>query len=144
MTETKTFNPSINEEMANKELERFMDTMGLDYDTEDLDVEDLKDFENKKKRLIKAICKRDLVINEKGEPVYTPKRGDYKDPLTFYEPSGRTMLAFDKRSNKEQVGQSYELLASITKTHAALFTKMNLSDLKICHTIASLFLAELT
>jgi hypothetical protein len=127
-------------EVAEAEFNRFADAMELDVSTDSMDEEDKKGFEQQKSVLLKAIQKGALVFNEAGEPIYTPQRTDDADPITFYEPTGASLMAMDKRKKTEDVGKMYALMGDMTKTSAATFSRMKMADLKVCQAIAVLFL----
>ena len=127
-------------EQAELEFDRFIDLMGIDASTEAMDEEDKKSFELQKHRIIKSIETGALVINENGEPVYTPQRSKNIEAITFYEPEGSALMEMDRRKKNEDVAKMYMLLGSITKTHSSTFAKMKISDLKVCQAIGTLFL----
>ena len=128
-------------EVAEQEFGRFTDLMDLDVDTSVMDEDDLKGFESQKRVLILAIQKGSLVINDNGEPVFTPQRaeGDV-NPLTFHEHTGASLMAMDRKKKTEDVGKLYSIMGDMTKTNANLFAKMKGGDLKVCTAIVTLYL----
>jgi len=130
----------VNSELAEKEFFRFADSMGIDVDVDDMEHDDKQSFFNSKKIIIKAIMFGSLIINDNGEPVFTPQRSENRDPITFYEPTGKSILSMDKRGKGQDVARMYEVLGEITKTHAQKFANLKISDLKICQTISIFFL----
>lgn len=131
----------IASEVAEQEFNRFVDAMDLDVDPDGMDEEDLKGFETQKQRVIEAIKQGILVINDDGEPVFTPQRTQDIESITFYEPTGASLMAMDRRKKNEDMAKMYALMGSITKVHANTFAKMKMSDLKVCQAITILFLA---
>ncbi len=127
-------------EVAEQDFNRFADSMDLDIDPVDMDAEDKKGFEQQKDRIISAIQSGSLVINDIGEPVFTPKRTKDADAITFYEPTGASLMAMDRKKKTEDVGKLYASMGEITRTHASTFSKMKMSDLKVCIAITTLFL----
>ena len=99
-----------------------------------------KSFKLEKSKVIKAIQKGSLVINDEGLPIFTPKKGD-SGPITFYEPTGASLMAMDKRKKNEDFSKFYSVLGDITKTDAKTFSKLKMSDLRVCMAIGTLFLA---
>jgi hypothetical protein len=132
----------INREMAEKEFERWAEAMAIDIDEDDMAKDDVDSFREQKSKIVKAIRKGNLVINDKGLAVYTPFRGgEDVNPITFYEPTGADIAAMDKRARGQDHAKTYETYGSITKTHANKFSKMEYPDLKVCQAIVALFLA---
>jgi hypothetical protein len=102
--------------------------------------EELKDFLPEKIKIIKAMKNGSLVINEEGEPVFSPRKSDIP-PIVFHEPTGASLVAMDKKKKNEDFSKFYTVLADITKTSAATFAKLKMRDLKVCIAIGTLFLA---
>ena len=133
----------IVQEVAEKEFERFTNMMDLDVNTEGMSVDDKRDFTIQRDRLIRAICLGSLVINDLGEPVYTPQRaGNDVNSIVFHEPTGASYLAMDRKKVDEDMGKLFSTMADITKTSSGMFSKMKNSDLKVCMAILTLFLAQ--
>lgn len=127
-------------EVAEAEFERFVEAMDLDLDTAQMDDEDRKSLEQQKSRIVSAIQKGSLVVNDIGEPVYTPIRSENADAIHFREPTGASLMAMDRKKKNEDVGKMYAIMGDITGNHANRFAKMVLSDLKVCQAVTSLFL----
>lgn len=129
----------IVKEVAEQEFDRFAEMMDLDFDESSMDEEDLKSFQQQKRRLVLAIQSGSLVIDEKGQPVFTPQRSDNLDPITFYEPTGASLTATDKRKKGEEMAKMFALMASATRTAPVTFSKMKMADFKVCQAIINLF-----
>lgn len=137
---TKNIEEKVNFETAEQEFIRFAEIMDIDIDTEKMSEGDLESFEENKNILVKAIQKGSLVINENGEPVYTPRRGKDQVPLTFHEPTGEVMMALDKGTVNQNVLKLFDAMGRMTKTSKHKFLNMSASDIKVCRTIAIFFL----
>lgn len=131
----------ISREMAEQEFERFGEAMDLDFDTSFMDEDDRKGFEQSKRRIVKAIMSGTMTVNDDGCPVFTPQRaeGDV-NPITFYEPTGATYMAMDRKKKTEDMGKMMALMADYTQTSSGLFSKMKNADFKICLAVTTLFL----
>jgi hypothetical protein len=127
-------------EVAEQEFDRFVDSMDLDVNTAHMDADDKKDLDQLRSRIISAIQAGSLVINDNGEPVFTPQRTNDAAPITFHEPTGATLMAMDRKKKTEDVGKLYASMGDMTKTSAATFSKMRMSDLKVCTAVTTLFL----
>jgi hypothetical protein len=130
----------ISDEVAEEEFLRFVTTMRLDVNPKGWDDADLKSFKDCKNKIVAAMQAGDLVIDEKGQPIYTPVYGD-KKPITFYRPTGATLMATDAKKKEHEAAKTFAALADMTRETVALFSKMDLLDLKVCQSILLLFLA---
>lgn len=130
----------VSKDVAEQEFDRFVEVMDLDIDPADMDEDDKKGYQQQRERVVSAIQSGALVINDNGEPVFTPQRTKDIEPLTFHEPTGASLMAMDRRKKSEDVGKMYALMGEITKTHASNFAKMKMGDLKVCQAVTTLFL----
>lgn len=132
----------IAKDVAEAEFDRFCELMDLDVNTEGMSVDDKRDFTVQRDRLVAAIVKGAMVIDEEGQPVYTPQRaGADVNDITFYEPTGASYMAMDNKKVGADMGKLYAAMADITRTSSGLFAKMKNSDLKVCMAVTTLFLA---
>jgi hypothetical protein len=129
----------ISPDVAEQELARFFDTMDLDVDPDGMDDDDRSSLKNNRRVLLRAICNGTLTINEKGEPVFTPKLGDLQ-PLTFHEPTGASYMAMDGTKKKDRdFSKMFGVMADMTHTNEAMFSLMKNRDLKVCNAILGFF-----
>lgn len=122
------------------EFERFADAMGLDLDQSQMDDEDKKGLLLQKNRILSAMEFGALVINEKGEPVYTPQEGS-GEPITFHEPRGASFMAMDQKKAGHDNTKAFAFLADMTQQSVQRFAGMAGRDLKVCQAVFLLFLA---
>jgi hypothetical protein len=128
------------DEVIEAELDRFFDKMDIATDRHDLKGDDLESFVDKKKTLVAAMRAGRLVIDDQGQPVYTPKVG-ITEPITFHEPTGASYMAMDQGKEREQVKKMFNVMADMTGQPANRFANMKNRDLKVCMAVAVLFLA---
>lgn len=131
----------ISREVAELEFNRFTDAMDIDVDTSKMDEEDTKGLNQLRDRVVGAIMNGSLTINDDGEPTFSPRRSRNTDPITFYEPTGATLMAMDRKKKSEDMGKLYVAMADMTKTTPATFSSMAMADLKVCIAVVTLFLA---
>jgi len=127
----------VAKEVAEVEFDRFIEDMDLDFDESAMDQEELRDYLKHKNKIIKSIMRGDLVINESGEPVYTPRNpgSGYKDPITFHERTGASLIAMDGKKDSHNVGKMYAVLSNLCKIHAGNFSKLQGVDIKVCEAL---------
>lgn len=132
----------IANDMAEVEFKRFADAMYLDIDENEMSEDEKSDFSSHKKTIIKALCNGSLIINEGGNPVYSPVRGDSNESITFHEIDGATLIDMDKGKPNENMRKMFSMMQSLTKKPVGYFGKMKKNpDLKVCIAISTLFLA---
>lgn len=127
-------------EVAEAEFERFVEAMDLELDDARMDTEDRKSFSELRDRVVRCIEQGHLVVDEKGQPVYTPRAGNHTQPITFHEPTGASFMAMDSKKKGQDIAKMYAVMADMTHLDAKVFASMANRDLKVCQAIVSLFL----
>jgi hypothetical protein len=127
-------------EVAEQEFARFVETMELDVEPKGWTDEDKQSFLESKRRIVEAMERGQLIVDEEGRPVYTPRVGN-TEPITFYEPTGADLMAIDQAKKGATISAAYKVLAAMTKTDGVRFAKMANRDLKVCQAVQALFLA---
>lgn len=127
----------IDNDTAQAEFDRFVDAMDLDLDTADMDVEDLTAFKKQKSKIVRAIEKGSLVINDNGEAVYTPgnPKSKYSDPITFHERTGASLMAMDTKKKNHDVAKTYAVMGDMCNVHQNVFAGLVGNDVKVCEAI---------
>jgi len=125
---------------AEAELQRFFDEMDLVFNLDAMDAEDQAGIKGLKEVCIRSLQIGRLTIDDKGQPVFTPKGQDAK-PIVFREPTGADLMSMDMQKRNHSVAKSYAVMASQTRENITRFSKMGTSDLKVCQAISMLFLA---
>jgi hypothetical protein len=137
MTEFK-----VDIETALREFDRFAETMDLDLDTSEMDADDLAQYSKQKRRLLAAIQKGALVVNEGGEMEYMPQNAKSKreEPLIFHERTGASLLAADGKKKNADGAKTYAVMADLCKVHPNVIAKLAGIDVKVCEAIYTLLM----
>lgn len=130
----------VAKEVAEDEFNRFCDLMDIDHNVEAMSEEDAKSFEEPKTILIKAIMQGHLVINENGEPVFTPKNSPKVSELTFREPNGADYMAMDRKKDNQSIAKMWAMADSVTKSTPGTIASLRNRDLKVVQAVMQLFL----
>lgn len=130
----------IAKEVAEAEFDRFVEANDLLIGTENMDKEDRDSLDEQRGRIVRAIETGAMVVNEDGEPVFTPQRRKDATALTFHEPTGASLMAMDRKKKNEDVGKLYATMGDMTRTDAKTFSSMKMADLKVCIAVTTLFL----
>lgn len=130
-------------EVAELEFQRFAEAMDLDLDASRWDEDDRKSFEDTKRRVMRAMESGALIINEKGEPVYTLRDPPAKsaESVTFHEPRGASYMEMDQKKKGHDVAKTHAVMANMTRTSPALFASLANRDYRVCTALMALFLA---
>lgn len=131
---------TVDKETAHAEFDRFTTAMDLDVDVSEMDQDDVKTFEGTKKQITDSIMRGNLVIDDKGQPVFTPSDMPPENALTFHEPTGATLMSMDRRKAGEDVGKMLVVMTEMCKTTGNTFANMPNRDLKVCSAIVAVFL----
>jgi len=131
-----TVNETMSEDVARSELDRFFSTMDLQTTAEQLERDDPDDY----LRIVRAVMRGELLINDDGCPVFQPRMGS-GEPITFYEPTGASYMAMDRvKKGSGDIEKMYAFLADQTRTSRATFAGMAARDVKVCHLLAGFFI----
>lgn len=133
----------VAQEVAEREFARFLDAMDLTekVSTKTLDADDRKAFDANKVVVLLAMRRGALVIDEQGQPIFTPVKGVDQKPIVFKEPTGATIKALDQAKKDNGGERTIILLGAITGEVQARFVKMVRRDLAVCESLALLFFA---
>ncbi len=126
--------------VAEFEFMRFVDAMNLDVQEEYLNDEDRAGLQLNRRRMLRAIEDGSLVIDMDGVPTYTPQRSDNTSPITFWEPTGASLMAMDRKKTGADVGKMFSIMADFTHTEQGRFAQLKTSDLNVCMAVATLYL----
>lgn len=132
----------IETEAATLEFDRFAESMDLDLDETLMDDEDITAFKKQKNRIVRAIERGALIINENGEAVYTPQneQSKHKEALTFHERTGASLMAMDSKKKNHDVSKTYAVMSDMCRVHPGVFAGLVGNDIKICEAIFALLM----
>lgn len=133
---------SVARDVAEAEFDKFVEEMDLDVDESRMDSEDLTSFGKQKNRIICAIERGHMVINENGEAVYTPHHRDtkHREAITFRERTGASLMAQDGKKKNYDVAKTYAIMGDMCKVHPNIFAGMKGTDIKTCEAIYALLM----
>jgi hypothetical protein len=92
-----------------------------------------------REKVIKAMMRGSLVIDDQGRPVFTPSAG-IREPITFNEPTGKTLMAMSQAKNRGMAGVILGL-ADMTGRAPTTFSNMRNRDLSVVLAVFNIFLA---
>lgn len=130
----------IDREFAEQEFDRWVEDMGLDLDPEGMDDEDKAGLKLNKDKMVRALQRGSLVVNENGEMEFTPQVDSNVGALTFHMMTGASLMAMDRKKSTHDFARLFGVMADMTKSNAAVFANMASPDLQICTAIVTLFL----
>jgi hypothetical protein len=128
--------------VAEEEFDRWTEAMGLDLDLADMDEDDRKGLAVERGRIVRALQRSHAVVNDEGELVFTPQRrkSRHKDPITFREQTGATLIATDRHKEGKNVAKLYAVLGDVCEVEQKVFAGLASSDAAFCRAVAQVFL----
>lgn len=134
--ENENSNP-VDTATAEREFDRFAEAMDLDLDESLMDESDRNAYKRQRSRMVRAIERGALVINQDGEAVYTPQnpKSSYREPITFHERTGASLMAMDSKKKGHDVAKTYAVMADMCRVHANVFAGLAGTDGKVCEAI---------
>jgi hypothetical protein len=127
--------PKVAAEVAEQEYERWVDAMALELDYPGIPDAVQRGVARHRHRLIGAIQRGDLVVDDEGRFVFTPRKAPEPAPIVFHEPTGATLMGIKEA---DEVKRGVKILAAVTHQNEGRFAKMANSDLSVCSSIIEL------
>lgn len=129
-------------EQAEQEFNQWAEAMDLDLDETLMDEDDMRGFMRQKKRILKAVQNGSLVFNDDHEAVFTPqhRNSKTKDPITFHERTGASLMAVDRKKKGHDVARMYAVLADMCNTAPQTFAGLAGEDVKVCEALFALLM----
>lgn len=129
-------NSVVSEEVAQTDVDRMIDAMGVVTVDEILDADAVENYAANIHRLKHAIMKGSLVITDSGEPTYKDSKGG---EYTFKEPLGGVYLAPVKK-NAPEMTAVYNYATEMTQGKC-LPGKLPMRDVRVIMSLVGLFMA---
>jgi len=132
----------VDKATAESEFDRFVEMMDLDLDVAEMDVEDTTAFNKQKSKIIRAIQKGSLEINEGGEAVYTPAnpKSKHSEAITFHERTGASLMAMDTKKKNHDIAKTYAVMGDMCNVHQNVFAGLVGNDVKVCEALFALLM----
>jgi hypothetical protein len=127
-------------EVAETEFDRFVNEMDLDVDTKFMNEDERNGFEKQRRRIVNAIAHGNLVIDNDGHAVYTPRNMELDAPLRFEQFGGQTLSATNGKKRDDRAMQLHSMMAEMTKVGPNTFNKMRGVDTKVCMALTMLLM----
>ena len=131
----------VSRELAEQELDRFIEANDLDFDVEGVGDEERDSVLSTRRKLTKAIQNGKLSVDEKGVITVHPTKSENQSPVVFSRTTGACILAADRRGAKENVAKLFLVMAELTGCESSRFSKMHIADSKLCQVVTGVFLA---
>ncbi len=132
--------PKVGEDVAEREFQRFTTALRAKPVLERMNRDQLRDYENNKTTVLDGFRDGSLVVDNKGQPVYTP-RCDFNGKLVFKKPTGATLMAADGLSDDEGVKKTFRMLAQLTGHNEPELQTLDMADLRVPLAIVAVLLA---
>lgn len=124
-------------EMAEVEFDRFVEAMQLELNPDKMNEKDRESFESARDRLVAAIERGALVVNDEGEAIFTPenRKSIYQNAITFHERTGASLTASDSKKEGHNAAKMYAMLGDMCRVPPKVFAGLVGRDIKICEAL---------
>ena len=126
-------------EVCEQEFKRLCSARRIDDDGAGMSAEEVKDFNDRKRPLVRAMARGELVIDKDGNPVFTPPGGK---AITFYKATGATMMAGDGHGPGQEIHRLVAIAQEMTKSTPGDLSKLELEDFRTVSDITNFLLAR--
>lgn len=140
-TENKT---KISREIAEQDFNNWCEELEIDYDTNEMNADEKKDFEVLKDRIVKAIMTGRCVID--GDVMhYTLSKKNESGiagmVLDINPPTSKTFIGCDGFKDTQRIHKMCSCMSAITGKDIGFFSKLWGKDFSFMTTIVTLFLS---
>ena len=133
--------PIVALDMAQNEFDRWAEGWHIDTDVESMEAEDKTSFEVQKRKIMQAMMKGKLAVNDDLSLTITLIEPVMEKPaLTMSIPRGTAYNAMDKHKERESVHKIASFMANACGVPPQIFSNMDGRDYKIFHAVTLLFL----
>jgi hypothetical protein len=126
-------------EVCEQEFKRLCSARRIDDDVAGMSAEEVKDFNDRKRPLVRAMARGELVIDKEGNPVFTPPGGK---AITFHKATGATMMAGDGHGPGQEIHRLVAIATEMTKSTPGDLSKLELEDFRTVSDITNFLLAR--
>lgn len=102
-------------------------------------------FESRKRTVLRAMARGELVINNDGNPQFTPPTEPGATPLPpiiFYKPTGATLMAQDGFPQNHDVARAAAVATELTKSAPGALSKLESVDFELVCEISNFLLGR--
>jgi hypothetical protein len=129
----------IAKEVAEKEFEKLCANRRIVSDLTELDDLEKSIFLSRKAKLVRLMMNGSLVLQEKGELVYTPVT-DGVTPITFHRATAAVLMEGD--SAKGSVERLLLMATALTKSEDGRLAKLEIPDFRAVDEITAFLIAR--
>lgn len=134
---------TVKKEVAADEFERWALAWRIDTDTEDMDGEEVEEFEKMKRRFVRAITGGYAAINEDMSITYKLTEVVHGlESVTLKKPKGAAFLSMDRHKERQSIHKMNSFLGFMTGKDPKILSLMDGSDYQFCIGVVTLFLAS--
>jgi hypothetical protein len=130
----------IAREVAGAEFVRMCEAHRIEHDTAEMGEDELKEWTELKKPIVRDIMAGTLIVGEDGNPTYTPPGSSHG--LTFRKATGATYMALETYAGGKNMQNTVAAMAEMTHTDKGEFSKLEAADFQACLRIGKLFLSD--
>lgn len=137
-------NFKINDKNAEEEFNTFANLWDIDTDLSDMSDEDQKEFDNQRRKIIRAIKKGRLSVTKEGIIIYKLQfpLGDNITELRLSRPKGASYINMDRYKEREAVHKAFAVIGDMCGQPVKIISSIDAIDLKPIMAVTTLFLGS--
>lgn len=136
----------LSEELAENEFSKWTDENDINVNTAGMNEQEAISFNLMKTRIIKAISKGLLIVNDNGNFEYTVSsrspNGYAGDKVEILPPDGKAYMAVDNFKKDQNVHKSMAILSAMTGKDVSWFSKLANCDYKLFDAVVTFFITD--
>ncbi len=126
-------------EVCEKEFEKLCALRRIDPDPANMSKLENVLFESRKKTVLRAMARKELVVNPDGALVFTPPGGK---PITFHKATGATLMAQDGHGPHHDVARVTAVATELTKSSPGDLSKLDIDAFEVVCEVTNFLLGR--
>ena len=126
-------------EVAENEFDRLCELRRVSTEVGDMNEEEATAFAELRKKLVRAVMRGTLVIDEAGVATYTPPVAGAK-PFAFKNLTAASLIGSNGKQ-QDNMSRTLQIIAAMTERAPAEVARLAIPDLKMCGSIVTLFMS---
>lgn len=126
----------VSREVAEAEFDAVLEAVDV-LVSDDMSEDEVSSYSKSRDVIVKAIMSGRMSIDDSLRVVLNADGG----PIVFNHPRGETFMAMDRRKESEKIGKMVAVMCSLTGKDGPTFSRLKLSDFKLCSALVTLFLS---
>jgi len=121
------------------EFKKLCELRRIDTDPANMSELEAAQFEGRKKAILRAMARKEVVVNPDGLVVFTPQGGK---AITFYKATGATLMAQDGHGPYHNIARVVAIATELTKSPPGNLSELPIEDFELVCEITNFLLVR--